>query len=373
MSVNKTGKVAILDRPEGSFEIKKCPLPDPAPGTLLLQIELGGVCGTDIHIYHGYLPEVPFPLILGHEICGKIVALGKNMKTDSLGKPITIGDRVVLVPAVHCGKCYFCTIAKTPCKCINTVQYGFFPDPDKKPHFTGGYAEYLYLHNPNTVFFKINAPPEAAVLMEPLTMAVHAVNRARVKPGDTVVVQGAGAIGLLTLIYARLAGATRSIVVGRRSEERLKLAREFGADMTLNMEEIPDKERRVGVIKTNSLSGYGADVVFECAGTPSAFSEGLQYLRDCATFCEVGAFVDMGSIDVNPALDIVGKNLTIEGIYDNEAEHYVRALSILEKGEIPFSKMITHKLLLERLKEAMTKRKIDGKEAIKIVIAPKGF
>lgn len=370
MRLNRTGKAAVLDKPKGNFEIKKYPVPDPAPATLVLRIELSGVCGTDIHIYHGYLSGIPFPLILGHEITGKIIALGKGVENDFLGKPVGIGDRIVLLPAIHCGKCYFCIVAKTPTKCPNAVQYGFFPNPDKKPYFTGGYAEYLYLHNPNTVFFKTSAPAEVAVFIEPSAMAVHAVDRAQIKVGDTVVVQGSGTLGLLTLVYAKLAGAAQTIVIGKRRKERLKIARELGADLTINMEEIPDKEERIRIIKERSYTGYGADVVFECSGALPAVSEGLQYLRDSATFCEVGTFVDMGSVDINPALDIVGKNITIEGVYDNGTEQFVKALPILEKGEIPFFKMISHKLPLERLKEAMTEREIDNKEITKIVVAP---
>jgi len=365
------GKAAILDKPKGNFEIREYPVPDPAPGTVLLQIELCGVCGTDIHIYHGYVPEIPFPLILGHEITGRIIALGRGVETDFLGKPIETRDRVVLLPAVHCGRCYFCSVAKTPTKCPNAVQYGFFPDPDKEPYFTGGYAEYLYLHDPSTAFFKTNAPAKVAVLAEPAAMAVHAVNRAHIKPGDTVVVLGSGALGLLTLVYAKLAGATQTIVIGRSRKERLRVARELGADLSINIEEVPEKEERVKITKENSFTGYGADVVFECSGALSAVSEGLQHLRDSGIFCEVGTVANAGVVEINPALDILCKNITIEGVFDNEKKHFVQALPILEKNEIPFSKLISHVLPLERLKEAMVNKKIDDREVTKVVIGPR--
>jgi len=164
-----------------------------------MKIKLCGVCGTDVHTYHGYMSDAPFPLILGHEIVGKIFALGKGTKADFLGKPIKVGDRINLVSAIHCKKCFFCTIAKTPSKCVNMVSYGFFRDPHEKHYFTGGYADYLYLFHPDTDFFKINAPPEVAVFAEPLAIAIHAVDRARIKLGDTVVVQGSGILAYLLL------------------------------------------------------------------------------------------------------------------------------------------------------------------------------
>ena len=154
----------------------------------------------------------------------------------------------------------------------------------------------------------------------------------------------------------------------------MELARKLGADLTLNMEEIPEQEERIHIIKENSLSGYGVDVVFECAGAPAAFSEGIRYLRDSATFCEVGHFADAGSAKINPCLDILSKNIRIEGIYDNEPEQFVRAIPILEKGEFSFGDIISHRLPLTRLKEAMkaitTGAKIDDRELVKAVIEP---
>lgn len=370
----KKGRVAVLDKPNGEFIIKEYPLPDPEPGTLLIRIELCGVCGTDVHTYHGYMPDAPFPIILGHEIVGEIIALGKGTKTDFLGKPIKVGDRITLVPAIHCKKCFYCSIAKTPSKCVNMVSYGFFRDPDEKHYFTGGYADYLYLFHPDTDFFKINAPAEVAVFTEPLAIAIHAVDRAHIRLGDTVVVQGSGAIGLLTLICAKLSGAGKTIVVGKRRKERLELAKKLGADLVINMEEVPEEKERIRIVKENSLSGYGADVVFECAGVPQAFSEGIKYLRDSATFCEVGHFADTGSTKINPCTDVLTKNIRIEGIYDNEPEQFVRAIPILEKNEFPFAEIISHKLPLTSLKDAVdaiTKGgKIDGKEVVKVVIDP---
>jgi len=140
------------------------------------------------------------------------------------------------------------------------------------------------------------------------------------------------------------------------------------------MEEIPEIEERVNIVRKGSLSGYGADVVFECAGAPTAFSEGIKYLRDSATLCEVGHFADTGSVKINPCLDILTKNIRIEGIYDNEPEQFVRVLPILERNEFPFAEIISHRLPLIRLldvfKAITLGSRIDDKEVVKAVIDP---
>ncbi len=370
--MDKKGKVAVLDKVQGHFTVKEYPLPDVSPETLLVRIEYCGVCGTDVHTYYGKLADAPFPVVLGHEIAGTIVDMGSQVEKDFLGKPVKVGDRIILVPAIHCKKCYYCTIAKTPSKCLNMISYGFLPL--REPYFTGGYAEYLYLFHPKTEFFKIDAPPEVTLFAEPLAIAIHAVDRARIKTGQSAVIQGTGAIGLLTLICAKAAGATRVAVVGRRRKERLELAKELGADLAINMEEIPDAKERIRIIKDFSTTGYGADVVFECAGVPQAFWEGIQYLRESATLCEVGHFTDTGKVEINPCKDILEKNITVEGIYDNEADHFARALPMLEKRIASFESMISHRLPLDRLQEvveAIAKGdEIDGRAIIKAVVQP---
>ncbi|GAI79904.1 unnamed protein product, partial [marine sediment metagenome] len=266
--------VAVLDKPEGKFELKEYRVPDPAPGTILLKQELTGICGTDIHMYHGRLPGITYPICLGHEFVGTIAALGKGVTTDYLGKLVKEGDRVIVTPGVGCGKCYWCLIAKTPTTCEEAFGYGFFSDGDTHYHFTGGFAKYMYCHHPGTAFFKTELPPEVAVLMEPVTVGMHAVIRSNIKLGDTAVIQGSGAVGLSTQVLAKLAGAAKVIHVGGPTDYRIKMAKEFGADITINVSEIKAPEERIQIVKDNTIKGMGADVVFECTGVPAAVPEG---------------------------------------------------------------------------------------------------
>ncbi|MFW6181156.1 MAG: zinc-dependent alcohol dehydrogenase [Spirochaetota bacterium] len=370
----ETGKAAVLYHPLEEPVIEEHPLPSPEPGTLLLRVEQCGICGSDLYIYQGLHHGVFFPVILGHEIVGTVERLGKGKDTDFLGRPLTGGDRVVLVPAIHCGHCFFCAVAGTPSRCPNAVQYGFFTNAAPVPPFNGGFGQYLYLHHPRTKLFRINAAPEAAVLAEPLGVALHAVQRAGVVPGWTVAVQGAGPIGIMTALACRVAGARMVVVTGRRQKKRLELARLLGADLTISVDEVPDPGERVRLVREISPHGYGADAVFECAGSPEVVGEGIRYARDSGVYCMVGNAVDRGTVPINPSLDIMEKNLRIEGIYDHAVEHFSRAVAVLERGEYPFGDMVTHRVPLERLGEALVafseKRLLDGREAVKPALAP---
>ena len=368
----KVGRTTILDKAGGKFSIKEMPLPDPPEsGTLLMKVEMCGICGTDVHMWQGHEGiVVPFPAPLGHEIVGKIVALGKGIEVDNVGKPVKEGDRIIIIPLVTCGKCYACTVLQEPAKCLNALAYGH---QSIETGFTGGYSEYLHMNIPNTGFLKTDLPPEVAVSLEPTSIAVSGMKRVGVTVGDTALVQGDGAIGLLTMIVAKEAGVSKIFMVGTQ-EERLKLAEEFGADLVININDVNWFEDRVKLVKEQTRRGLGVDLVFECAGVPLAFKEGFQYLRYGGRFCELGHFTDTGSIEINPSTDICAKMATIVGSWSSLPDDFIRALQVLELRKYPIGKMITHKLPLERLEEAFEAmagdKIIDGKEIIKAVIAP---
>ncbi|MHA1649962.1 MAG: zinc-binding dehydrogenase [Candidatus Helarchaeota archaeon] len=346
-------------------------LPKSGPGTLVMKVEMCGICGTDIHMWQGHEGiTVPFPAPLGHEIVGKIIELGDDVKNDIMGTPVKEGDRIVIIPLVTCGECYACKVLQEPVKCLNALAYGH---QNIETGFTGGYSEYLHMNIPNTGFLKTDLPPEIAVSLEPTSIAVAGMKRVQPIVGDTAVIQGAGAIGLLTLIVAKEAGVSKAFVVGKR-KNRLKLAEEFGADLVIDMDEVPNQEDRIKMIKKETKKGLGVDIVFECAGVPAAFKEGLQYMRYGGKFCELGHFTDTGNIEINPCTDICAKMATIVASWSSLPDDFIRALQILELRKYPVEKMITHRLPLERLEDAfkaMAGNKIlDGKEIIKAVIAP---
>ncbi|NVM53853.1 MAG: alcohol dehydrogenase catalytic domain-containing protein [Candidatus Helarchaeota archaeon] len=368
----KVGRTTVLDKAGGKFSIREMSLPDPPkPGTLLMKVEMCGVCGTDIHMWQGHEGiVVPFPAPLGHEIVGKIVALGEGVEKDNVGKPVKEGDRIVIIPLVTCGKCYACTVLQEPAKCLNALAYGH---QNIETGFTGGYSEYLHMNIPNTGFLKTDIPPEVAVSLEPTSIAVSGMKRVGVTVGDTAIVQGDGAIGLLTLMVAKEAGVSRIFMVGAQ-EDRLKLAEEFGADLTININETTPEER-IEMVKKQTKQGLGVDLVCECAGVPVAFKEGFKYLRYGGRYCELGHFTDTGSIEINPSTDICSKMATVVGSWSSLPDDFIRALQILELKKYPVGKMITHRLPLERLEDAFKAmagdKMLDGSEIIKAVIAPK--
>jgi threonine dehydrogenase-like Zn-dependent dehydrogenase len=357
----KTARANLLDKPDGHFVVGEYPIPDPVPGAILARIELCGVCGTDIHTWHAP-PEAVFgldyPISLGHEISAKVEALGEGVSTDSIGQPLAVGDRIGFIPAIHCGRCYYCRIAKTPEKCTSWITYGTWGNADQEPHFTGGYSDYIYLHHPNTFLLKSSTTAERTAFMEPMAVVVHSLLHAQIEPGDTVVVQGSGPIGLLTIGACKIAGASRIIATGRRNRRRLDLAKGMGADLTICQADMPSAKDRKEFVFDNSLNLVGADVVINTAGVAEAFKESLNFVRDSGTVVEVGNFVDSGTIEFNPCRDLLEKGIKIIGADER----------------IPLDSIITHRVPLGDVEKALagieSQGKLDGKEIVKIMMDP---
>ena len=189
-----------------------------------------------------------------------------------------------------------------------------------------------------------------------------------------LIVIGAGPIGLLTVGQAKIAGASKVIVIGRRNRLRLGLAEKMGADITVCHTDIPGQKDRVDFVFDNSLNGYGADVVINTVGSVEGFAQSLDYVRDSGTVVEVGNFVDSGTMEFNPSKHLLIKGIKLIGSFDNEAEHYVRGLPIIADERLPLPDLITHKIPMGRLQESLTAikdgEKLDGKEIVKIVLDP---
>lgn len=371
-----TARANLLETPKGNFVVGHYPIPEPAPGSVLMKIELCGVCGTDVHTWRASAEDVgcAYPISLGHEISGTVAALGPGKTADSLGRPLKVGDRIGVCPAIHCGRCYFCRIAKTPEKCTHWKTYGTWPQADRQPHFTGGYGDYLYIHDPNSLVLKSDTSAERTAFMEPMAVVVHSMLHAKIKPGDTVVVQGSGPIGLLTTACCKIAGASRVIATGARNRKRLELATVMGADVTVCHLDLPTEKQRKEFVFDHSLNLVGADVVINTVGTPEAFKESLNFVRNSGTFVEVGNFVGSGTVDFSPCRDLLAKGITMIGSFDNEAEHFVRSLPLIADPRIPLEHLITHQVPLgdvQRSLDAIGRGdKLDGREIVKIMMNP---
>ena len=345
----RTGRAVVMVGKE--FQIREYEVPEPAPGTLLLRQELSGICGTDLHNWE--YQRLTGEILLGHENVGVVEKLGQGVEKDYLGQPIKPGDRLVFAPGATGG------------------AYGFF-QADEAPYFRGGFADYIYLAQPDTCFIKTSLPAEAAVLAEPFQVGVHGVMRSQLKFGDTVVVQGSGPIGLMTLIAARAAGAGRLIVVGG-PKGRLEKARSLGADVTIDIGDVKDPAERTRVVREHTARNEGADVVFECAGFLGAITEGLAYLRRSGTYVEMGHFVDVGSLQLNPNHELMRRNLRLEAVWGGGgADIFVRAHQVMSRGDVPFAELVDPILPLERVAEGFealhSGYRLAGKDVLKVAL-----
>ena len=301
--------VSVFERPGAPPQIRTVPRPKIPTKAALIQVGACGICGTDLHILQGHWPKpLPWPLTLGHEVAGVIVEKGPALEEDFMGNPLTVGSKVMLPPLMPCGKCYYCVhYPKTANKCLTPTYYGRYLSFDKPPHLWGGWAEMEYVDLemlPGTKIYRLpdDMSPMLGSLAEPLTSSLRAFKRAAeaggFQVGDTVVVQGSGPIGVLAIVAAKEMGAGRVVVIGAPENPRLRLCREFGADATLSIDELTTAESRTKAVR-DVVGGFGADLVMDCSGHPSAGPEGMEMLRDGGTYVEMGQFTDAGSIETN--------------------------------------------------------------------------
>jgi threonine dehydrogenase-like Zn-dependent dehydrogenase len=348
------GKAAVLEQFHAPLALREFPLP-PAlePGAALVRTEMAGICGTDVHLWKGELP-IQLPVVLGHETVGHLEQLGPGLSHDWTGQPLRVGDRVTWNSSTSCGACYYCAEKRLPTRCPQRRAYGIGYRCDEAPHFLGGYAQFHYLR-PRTSLFKLpDDLPTAAVVGAgcALITAIHGVERTGIAWRDTVVVQGAGPVGLAALAVARGAGAGQTIVIGG-PPHRLDMARRFGADHVLDLEAVREPAARIAAVRALT-AGHGADAVLECVGHPAAVVEGMEMCRDGGKYLVLGHYGDAGPVLWNPHV-VTRKQLQVIGSWSSEPRHLKAALEFLRRTprEFPFADTITHRFALAQANEAM--------------------
>jgi threonine dehydrogenase-like Zn-dependent dehydrogenase len=349
----KTANAAVMSDFHRPFEIRSYPLPrDIEPGAALVKVEMAGVCGTDVHLWRGQLP-IPRPIIMGHETVGRSVAFGEDLTKDWNGAALAVGDRVTWSAGRACGRCRNCSVLRQPTMCLNRSAYGISFRSDEPPHFSGGYAEFIYLR-PGTAIFKLSdVSPETVIGAGcALVTAIHGLERTGINWGDTVVIQGSGPVGLAALAVAKSSGAATTIVIGGPSD-RLRLAEVFGADHTIDIDEVADPAERLDLVMRYT-GGFGADAVIECVGAPAVVAEGLEMCRDGGKYLVLGHYCDAGSAPLNPHV-ITRKQLSVIGSWASEPRHMSAGIEFLRKqGEkFPFAQLVSHRFPLERAFEAL--------------------
>lgn len=362
-----TSKVAVLTAYQSPLEIREYEVDETlAPGEALARVEMAGICGTDVHLWKGELP-IPIPVILGHESAGRIAKLGEGLERDWTGQPLAVGDRVVWASSIVCGECYYCRIKKTPTRCLKRKAYGISYCCDEAPHLRGGYAQWILLRAGSSIFKLPDTVPFEAIVGAgcALNTALHGIERIGVEMGDTVVVQGAGPVGLAALAMAIESGASKTVVVGGPAH-RLKQALEFGADAVVSLDEYPTIEARRAAV-CEAVGEYGADVVLECVGHPSAVPEGFELCRDGGKYLVLGQYANAGNVEFNPHI-ITKKQLTVMGSWAFEARHVLGAIEFLARSQKwcdLFSRQVTHRFTLDQADEALaTVRRLEAGKAV---------
>jgi len=335
----KTAKIVMFTGVGKAFQMFEYPLPTKIePGAILMKTKLATICGADMHSWRGDRP-FPVPSVMGHEIVGEIVELGEGVNKDTAGESLSTGDRIVPTIMASCGVCYYCRQKQLPMKCLKLYKYGHVKS-DVAPYFHGGCGEYVYVR-PGTGVFKVPkdmANEEAAPLMCAAATITGNLDKVGLEFQDKVVVFGAGMVGLNAIAMSKGWGAAKVVAIGHHNE-RLEVAKKFGADVVINSKELNDDE----LIKEvrDLTGGFGPDLVMECTGSTRAMSLGIEMLRIGGRLACVGSTYPGGKVAID-ASKITLKILTIVGQHNYDAKHLGWALDYVyaTRSKYPWKEII---------------------------------
>lgn len=330
-----SGRAAVLEEFGERVQVQELKVPPLEPDAVLVKVEAATMCGSDVHIADGDLKDlniVHLPLIMGHEIIGRIIAIGEGGKSDSLNRPLKLGDRIAWAYS-WCDHCYWCTIAKQPTLCENSRMYGWGP-ANEPPYLTGGFADYCYVM-PKCKIVKVPDGVDSRVAASAtcaFRTIIHGYEEiGRLHTSDTVVIQGTGPVGLYALAFALQSGVREVICIGA-PDDRLAIAKEWGASHALNVMETSERER-LDFIRSRT-DGRGADVLVECSGVAAAFEEGMGLMRRGGRYLVIGQAEPRKSHIQASAIN--ARQLTILGTVSADVSHYYRALQFLADNAARF-------------------------------------
>lgn len=351
--IPKTAHVAVLTGLE-HFDIKEYPIPEVGDDDILVKVEGCGVCGTDAHEFK----KDPFgliPVALGHEGTGEIVKMGKNVKKDSAGKELNVGDKVVT-----------CMIFKdNPDITMFDLNkqnvggadvYGLLPDDEI--HLNGWFSDYLFIRGGSTVFNVSDLDLSSRILIEPCAVLIHAVERAKstgiLRFNSRVAVQGCGPIGLICIAILRTMGINKIVAVDGENG-RLEFAKQMGASDTVNFKDYKGVEALAEAV-AGCCDGHLVDFAFQCTGSPAGHSNIYKFIRNGGGLCELGFFINGGDAVINPHFDICSKEITTVGSWVYTLRDYATTFEFLKSAKkigLPMEKLITHTFPLDQINEAL--------------------
>ncbi len=338
-------------REDKNVELRDIPQPpDPPPGAVVVEVGAAGVCGSDLHMWREHQSwEIKLPLVLGHEFCGTVAAVGAGVDA------FAAGDRVAVETAAEvCGVCAYCH-AGAYNQCPRRLGYGALYDGAFTQFVT---ARQAILHKiPDTVAF------EQAALTEPICVAYNALveKSPALKPGDTVVIQGPGPIGMMALLVAKLRGAGQIVMLGtRRDQRRLRIAEAIGATHSLNIDDANPLElvRSLG-------DGMGADLVVDCSGVSIALKTALELARPNGVITKIGWGPEPLGFNLDP---LVQKAVTLQGSFSHLHATWERVLALLASGQIDLTPIIGGVYPIARWEEAF--ERMEAGENVKSVLLP---
>jgi threonine dehydrogenase-like Zn-dependent dehydrogenase len=358
----------IMTGPGRPLEPRRYALPHPEPGGAILETILSEVCGTDVHLHHGRLAGVPYPIIPGHVSCGRVLESAGAL-LDVEGRPIEAGRLVTFYDVFGiCGSCWHCLVAKAGTRCPKRRVYGITTSAEEG--LLGGWAGMIEL-KPGVRVLPLPPGLDEMDFMGGgcgLPTGFHAVERAGIALGDTVVVQGSGPVGLNAAIFAQLAGALRVFVIGSPAA-RLDAARRLGAEDALDIASLQNPADRVRWVLERT-AGRGADVVIEASGNPTAVVEGLEMLRDAGRYVIVGQYTDSGDVTLNPHRHLNRRHATVLGCWGYEYTHLHRSVLLMarHKDRFRWRDLVTREYRLGEAAQAL--EDMERLAVVKAVIRP---
>jgi L-iditol 2-dehydrogenase len=351
------------------LEAREYPLPEELePEAILVKTKMATVCGSDMHSWRGRRP-FPTPSVLGHEGVGNIIRLGDAVQRDTAGQSLAVGDRITWTIMAACGHCTFCRVHGLEQKCLDLFKYGHVVS-DEPPYFLGTFGEYVYL-KPGTGVFKLPAemPDEtASPLMCAAATVVGGLDKAGVNPGDTVVIQGAGMLGLYASAFAKAMGAGQVIMVDVL-DKRLEVASHYGADALLNAEKMGPDELVEAVKK--QTGGLGADLVIEVAGFAAVVEVGVKMLRIGGRYLMHGAVYPDDHFKLQ-SHDVIIKCLSLYGLHNYGSKHLGMALNLVlqTQDRYPYTELAGPRFPLTAKGVTDALLALENREAIRPIVVP---
>ncbi|WP_426007344.1 zinc-binding dehydrogenase [Paenarthrobacter sp. NyZ202] len=345
------GRVAVMTSPR-ELDYAEFPLPAPEPGAILMKVSRANVCGSELHIWNGKHP-VKKSGGLGHEMVGIVAAIGEGRLTDNAGQHLSPGDRIVATYFQTCDRCARC-LGGQPNLCDNAYEF-FGKQPAEAPHFHAAFGTHYYIHPRQHVYKVPDEIPDAVAASAncALSQVTYGIDQIGLQYSETLLIQGAGGLGLNAIAVAKERGAT--VIVIDPSAPRLEQARRFGADHTINLTELPDLDGRIAAVQ-ELTDGQGADVAVELTGVPEAFAEGLRQLRRGGRYLVMGNLSPGRTVPFDPGY-VTRKALTIKHVDRYEGRYLFRSLAFLaqHQDKYPFDALVDATFALDDVQEALEK------------------